>query len=145
MLCCSVTEDPIKPLDNGNAHKPRFFRNLYVKSLPMTEKDNTCSLYGKSINRDMREKSRQIVICLDNATFWSHNQDFVMSNRSSFPQFRLLNYALLIWVSFVPLESTLSNLHVYRTNLRLFRDWTLRRKKSFSKLFNELMWCHGNI
>ncbi|CAC5404538.1 Tigger transposable element-derived protein 6 [Mytilus coruscus] len=81
MLCCSVRGEKLKPLVIGNANKPRCFRNLDVKSLPVTWKANKKSWmhntffteWAKDINRDMRIKSRKIVIFLDNATSHWHN------------------------------------------------------------------------
>ncbi|VDI72849.1 Hypothetical predicted protein [Mytilus galloprovincialis] len=81
MLCCSVRGEKLKPLVIGNANKPRCFRNLDVKSLPVTWKANKKSWMNstfftewvKDINRDMRKESRKIVTFLDNATSHSHN------------------------------------------------------------------------
>ena len=77
MLCCSVRGEKLKPLVIGNSRKPRCFRNLDVESLPVTWKSNRKSWmtndifteWAKDINRQMRKKSRKIMIFVDNCNF----------------------------------------------------------------------------
>jgi len=86
MLCCSVRGEKLKPLVIGNSRKPRCFKNLDVESLPVTWKSNRKSWmtnvifteWAKDINRQMRKKSRKIMIFVDNAT--SHNHNLKLTN-----------------------------------------------------------------
>lgn len=86
MLCCSASGEKLKPLVIGKANHPRCFRNLNPKSLPVTWKANkkawmTNAIFidwAKDINKQMRKKSRNIVIFVDNAT--SHAQNLKLSN-----------------------------------------------------------------
>jgi hypothetical protein len=86
MLCCSVRGEKLKPLVIGNSRQPRCFRNLDVESLPVTWKSNRKSWmtndifteWATDINRQMRKKSRKIMIFVDNAT--SHNHNLKLTN-----------------------------------------------------------------
>ncbi|XP_063614693.1 tigger transposable element-derived protein 6-like [Penaeus indicus] len=86
MFTCSATGDKLKPLVIGKAAKPRCFRNIDVRSLPVTWTSNrkawmTAALFTdwlKDVNSLMRRRKKKILLFLDNAT--SHSPDIRLSN-----------------------------------------------------------------
>nr|XP_002735421.1 PREDICTED: tigger transposable element-derived protein 6-like [Saccoglossus kowalevskii] len=76
LFTCSMTGEKIKPFVIGKAAKPRCFKNIDPKTLPVYWNSNkkawmTSALfeeYLRDLNNQMRRKRRKILLFLDNAT-----------------------------------------------------------------------------
>jgi len=88
MLCCSATWEKLKPLNIGNATRPRAFKqnNVTPDNLPVTWKHNkkawiTTAVFEdwlNQLNETMKKKKRRIILFVDNAT--SHVVSKKLSN-----------------------------------------------------------------
>ena len=86
VMCCNMDGQFVKPLVIGKTERPRCFRNLDVKTLPVTWRNNkkawmTSKLFTSwlaDFNRQMRLQSRHVLLFLDNAP--SHPKDQTYSN-----------------------------------------------------------------
>ncbi|CAM4823844.1 unnamed protein product [Rotaria magnacalcarata] len=87
LLCTNMTgTDKLQPLLIGKAAKPRCFKNLSMKQLPVIWRWNrtswmTASLFGEwlaSINNSMIKQNRKILLFIDHAP--CHNSDTQYSN-----------------------------------------------------------------
>ncbi|CAF4851692.1 unnamed protein product, partial [Rotaria socialis] len=87
LLCTNMTgADKLQPLLIGKAAKPRCFKNLSMKQLPVIWRWNrttwmTASLFGEwlaSINNSMIKQNRKILLFIDHAP--CHNSDTQYSN-----------------------------------------------------------------
>ena len=86
VMCCNMDGQFVKPLVIGKAERPRCFRNLDIKTLPVTWRNNkkawmTSKLFTSwlaDFNRQMRLQSRHVLLFLDNAP--SHPKDQTYSN-----------------------------------------------------------------
>ncbi|CAF2189462.1 unnamed protein product [Rotaria magnacalcarata] len=89
LLCTNMTgTDKLKPLLIGKAAKPRCFKHLNIKQLPVTWRSNrtswmTASLFDDwlvCVNQIMIKQKRKILLFIDNAP--CHNADIEYSNIS---------------------------------------------------------------
>lgn len=86
LLCCSQTGEKLKPLVIGKSLKPRCFRNLDQRKLPVSWHANnkawmTSAIFSdwiQDLNKTMKRQHRQILLLIDNAP--THPPEWNLSN-----------------------------------------------------------------
>lgn len=84
LLCCNMEGDFEKTLVIGKSAKPRCFKNLDVKKLPVTWKNNKKAWMTQGImtewlqelNKNMKRQKRKIILFMDNAKCHPVNNNF---------------------------------------------------------------------
>lgn len=86
LLACSSTGEKLKPLVIGKARKPRCFKNVNIKNLPVSWYGNkrawmTSSIFTEwvtQLNKQMKQRKRKILLFIDNCP--AHPSDLSFSN-----------------------------------------------------------------
>lgn len=86
LLSCSSTGEKLKPLVIGKAKKPRCFKKVDIKKLPVSWYGNknawmTSSIFTEwvtQLNKQMKQKKRKILLFIDNCP--AHPKDLQFSN-----------------------------------------------------------------
>ena len=84
LLACSQTGEKLKPLVIGKSNKPRCFKNIDVRKLPILWRSNskawmTSAIFTewlKDINKEMARQKRKILLLIDNAPTHPQNLEF---------------------------------------------------------------------
>lgn len=84
LLACSATGEKLKPLIIGKSKKPRCFKNVDLKNLPVSWYANSKAWMTTTIfiewvsmvNKQMKEKNRNILLIIDNCPAHPNNLSF---------------------------------------------------------------------